>query len=78
MLHKYQQKILNIVYIMWGKKDEDKKNLTRSPNLPPCFNLQVKRSGLYWLKISTQPAKNCGLCGSIWQVRPILSSLTKI
>ena len=34
MLHKYQQKNLNIVYIVWEKKDENKKNLTRGPNPP--------------------------------------------
>ena len=34
MLHKYQQKSLNIVDIGWGKKDENKKNLSRGLNPP--------------------------------------------
>ena len=49
MLYKYQQKSLNIVYIVWEKKMKIKKKFAPQarPALP-CFNPRVKRGGLYW------------------------------
>ena len=59
-------------------KTAKKKELTRGPNSPGLASIRgLCGSNLFCgLKISTHPAKMCGLCGSTRRIRPILPSLT--